>query len=180
MDIQVVSVGQPQQISKNGKAWDEIEINYISKNGPANRKIKSFEGEVFKQVKSLKEGDNAKVTLLKEGNFWNWKDVQKDAAAPAVLTITSLSAPQAAKKTGDWETSDERAKKQYYIVRQSSISSAIAYFNSGNQVAHSVEEILEVAKKFEEFVFSGEVPQAEKKPRGRPAKQQEAEPEEMQ
>ena len=50
-------------------------------------------------------------------------------------------------------TPEERAKKQVYIVRQSSISSAIAYA-TGVKAVKTVDELLGIAKMFESYVFN--------------------------
>jgi hypothetical protein len=51
-----------------------------------------------------------------------------------------------------YETKEERAVKQRYIVRQSSISSAIELLTS-NGLESTVGDVLNVAKQFEAFVF---------------------------
>ena len=55
-----------------------------------------------------------------------------------------------------YETPEERAKKQVYIVRQSSIANAIQFYALVNveDVTNSVENILATAKQFEHYVFS--------------------------
>jgi hypothetical protein len=55
----------------------------------------------------------------------------------------------------NYETPAERAKRQVYIVRQSSINAAIALYVAQNPkgAAVSVEEILKVAGTFEAYVF---------------------------
>jgi predicted RNA-binding protein with TRAM domain len=174
MEVQIVSVAKPRQVTKGDKAWNEVEVQFIGKNGPGKRSIKSFEGEVFKQVQGLNEGDTAEVTVVKNGQFWNWTGVEKKAGGGAGASSGGPVASAAPQKKGDWETSEERANKQHYIVRQSSIANAIALGATGD-----VDEILQIAKRFEDFVFSGEVPVAEKRAKGRP-KKEEQEPEEMQ
>ena len=52
-----------------------------------------------------------------------------------------------------YETADERAKKQVYIVRQSSLANAIAFVGTGVQ-EFAVKDIINIAKQFEKYVFS--------------------------
>jgi hypothetical protein len=58
-------------------------------------------------------------------------------------------------RVGSWETPDERAKKQVYIVRQSSIGAAIDYLDKFREADAevAVSDVLRVATQFENFVF---------------------------
>lgn len=51
----------------------------------------------------------------------------------------------------NYETKEERAARQVYIIRQSSISSAIDLLKDSKP---TVEGVLNVAKQFEEYIFS--------------------------
>jgi hypothetical protein len=118
MDIQVVAVSPVEQGGKNGKAWNQVHIDFISKNGAQKRTVRDFEGEVFKQVQALTAGDNASVTVVKEGKFWNWKAVSKSAGSAGSPTSVGSPAPtggvdKAPAKKGDWETKEERADRQH-------------------------------------------------------------------
>jgi hypothetical protein len=57
---------------------------------------------------------------------------------------------------GSWETPEERALKQVYIVRQSSIANAIALLAvEGPGITPDVEWVIATAKTFENYVFDG-------------------------
>ena len=47
------------------------------------------------------------------------------------------------------ETKEERAARQVYIIRQSSLSTAVELLGQGK----SVDEVIKVAKQFETYVF---------------------------
>ena len=53
-----------------------------------------------------------------------------------------------------YETPEERAKKQVYIVKQSSINAAIQLLSVGAKQPPSTELVLTEAQKFVDFVFA--------------------------
>ncbi len=56
----------------------------------------------------------------------------------------------------NYETKEERARRQVLIVRQSCLSTAVAFAASRQPkgVTCEAEDILVIARKFEEFVFA--------------------------
>jgi hypothetical protein len=52
-----------------------------------------------------------------------------------------------------YETSEERAKKQQYIVRQTSIDYAIKYLNQNIPKGYSKAELFALADEIGEYVF---------------------------
>lgn len=109
-------------------------------------------------IAALKPGDDFTMVKEKEGEFWNVKSI-------VVGVVQQTSAPSAGggtKGTGStasprstYETPEERAKKQVYIVRQSSITSAISLIAATTKKG-SVNDVLSMAKQFEAFVFDQE------------------------
>jgi hypothetical protein len=176
MEIKVTAVDGPVAQSKGKGNWQEYKVSYVDKMGRnKTQTIRSFEQQTFSDFAEISDGDfpvNVEVTVKKEGDFWNWKGAKVIGAAtndtPAKTNNTSSGSTVS---KGNWETAEERAAKQKYIVRQSSITNAIALCGAGNPV----DVILTVAKAFEDFVFSGEIPVAEKKA-GRKAKDAIADP----
>lgn len=65
---------------------------------------------------------------------------------------TAVSNSNASAPRGNWETPEERAAKQDFIIRQSSISSAISFFE-GAKARPAVEDVLKVADQFRNYVF---------------------------
>ena len=61
------------------------------------------------------------------------------------------SASVGARVTGsNYETKEERAARQVYIIRQSSLSTAVELLGQGKSVA----DVIATAKQFEAYVFS--------------------------
>ena len=52
----------------------------------------------------------------------------------------------------NYETKEERAQRQVYIIRQSSISSAVELLGTGAKTA----DVIATAKEFEAYVFAKE------------------------
>jgi hypothetical protein len=143
-------------------------------------------GEVVQVVSEKKENDK----------FWNWIGVAPVTGSPEVQAETDTGANKAdqsgavdnprpavrdsaatgsrGKVTGsNYETPAERALRreadrvrQYYIVRQSSISAAIdllkaqPYLNGVGGTVFSKEQVVEVAKYFEQHVMGPVAPAA--------------------
>lgn len=92
--------------------------------------------------------------------YWEFASLRSTGEKAAVATgsepevgsgkLGSVSSPA----KGNWETSDERAARQVYIIRQSSLSTAVAFYDV-NKVKPSVEDVVTTAKQFADFVLKG-------------------------
>lgn len=160
----VISIEMDKNITKqNGGSYKGTSLLYRDESG--NAKEQNFHNNVLKfnpAVKSalqdLITGDMFTMVKEKEGEFWNVKSITKNAGNSGVngevnVTAAVSKVTPASKGGSTWETAEERARKQVLIVRQSSLSSAVAYAAT-KKVPPTVEEILEVAKAFEGYVFS--------------------------
>lgn len=123
------------------------------------KKLMSFaEKEAFTILSNAKMGEVFTVSRVKdEKGYWKWASVVSGSAAPAAATPTYQSqatgAPMAnATPKSTYETPEERAKRQVMIVRQSSISNAIALLKTEKHTP-TTKEVLAVAKEFENFVL---------------------------
>mgnify|MGYP003349485393 FL=1 len=154
MLITLVDVSTPQ-VTKTAKGqYQAIEVSYKNEQGQIQgKKLMSFSNPtVFKAIQEFAKGDVLNVEAVKDDQgYWQWKAVQKSDGSEPVTT--ARPAATGGKVTGsNYETPEERAKRQVYIVRQSSISSAIDLLKSnGNDV--KVDNVLEVAKQLENYVF---------------------------
>jgi hypothetical protein len=157
MLITLVDVSTPQ-VTKTAKGqYQAIEVSYKNEQGQIQgKKLMSFSNPtVFKAIQEFAKGDILNVEATKDDQgYWQWKAVQKSDGTEPVKT--SAPAGSGGRVTGsNYETPEERAKRQVYIVRQSSISSAIDLLKSnGNDV--KVDNVLAVAKQLEAFVFGNE------------------------
>lgn len=116
-----------------------------------------FNMALKQQLKELKTGDQVVIDKEKpEGNsFWKVNGILKQGsvASPAQAAAVHGSPAQPSPKS-TYETPEERAKKQVYIVRQSSIATAASFLKGEDT---QPERILELAKQFEAYVFGTEL-----------------------
>ena len=122
--------------------------------------ITKYNKEAAVCLGSLTAGDDFIMVKEKEGEFWNVKSIRKDdgstvsnvadnSKAATSTGSTRVGAVSTAPRTSTYETPEERAIKQVYIVRQSSISASINFLNHDGDVG----DVLRVAKQFEAYVF---------------------------
>ena len=141
MRIKIKSVGD---VVKE-KNYFYVPVVYDEDGKEVSKKIFSFQEKAYNVVKSAKEGETFDVTLEKNKNgYWEWSAVEKAGNAGE----TPKAAPG---RAGTFETSEERARRQILIVRQSSISNAIEYQKIAD-IQPTVERILDVAAQFEAWV----------------------------
>lgn len=164
MLITVLSAVKTQATSKAGKPYSYIELAYKGEDGKVQgKKVMPF-GESKQVADMLGQAQPSEVwniTMVKnEGTgYWDWTNAKKsDGTATTTTEASSASTTRqpAGKVIGStYETPDERARKQVYIVRQSSITAALSFHNGK---AKSTADVINTAKEFEKFVFStGEV-----------------------
>jgi hypothetical protein len=122
------------------------------------KKIMSFaEKNAFETLKGASMGQVFTIVRQKDDKgYWKWVDVQSGE----VSNMSTPSASQATQATpakttpkSTYETPEERAARQVMIVRQSSISSAVALAAASSKTKVTPEEIIEVAKQFEAYVM---------------------------
>lgn len=145
--------------------FKEASITHKTDDGKVdNRRLVNFgeEKEVFKILTVSKRGDRFQITpqkILNEKDgkeYWRW--VKADpfvAATESTGQVVPVSGKPAPRST--YETTEERAARQVYIVRQSSITAAINFLvaqNGGDvKKKFSAEEVLNLASTFETHVF---------------------------
>jgi hypothetical protein len=150
MRIQVIERGNTEsKKSAKGTTYSLFNLKYESDGKPRDRKIMSFDKDAYGILKNATPNEQYEIDLEKNGDFWDWKKVVKvDAANDASASGTGVGKPVA---KGNWETSEERAKRQVYIARQNSVTNAVNFCGSDS----TVDEVLSVAKQFVDFIFSG-------------------------
>lgn len=130
--------------------YNQLSVGYTDINSGQEHtyKLMSFVNkEAYNMLKSSKSGDEFHVVCNKnDKGYWTWQEVS--VLGSQVKTAKANPSPRST-----YETPEERARKQLYIIRQSSITSAINYCSTIDWVEASVEDVIEIAQKFEEYVF---------------------------
>lgn len=169
--LEISHIGKLRTVpGKNKRSYHELDVVYWENGDKKELKTRTLRDfvnpAVFKTAQSLNEGDFAVADLIKDDNgYWNWKSLEKmDSEQAQAENQAGQESSQSATRTGEtkptgrvmgsnYETPQERAWRQVLIVRQSSLAQAITYHkeflaNSGN----TIEEVLDTASKFEEWV----------------------------
>lgn len=137
------------------RPYKVAEVAYKSDGKTKGMKVLDFvQREVFASLMSInpQPGDILEVEFSQnDKGFWQFSSVAK---GEKVASVGSSGAAPAA-KTGNWETSTERAARQVMIVRQSSLSNAVA-LSEANKAKSTPEDIIAIAKVFEAYVLGTE------------------------
>ena len=122
------------------------------------KKVMSFGAtkDSFSTLALAQPGESYEVTIVKNDKGYNdWVSMAKaeaGASSPAVSAPAGGKAPAATPRS-TYETPEERAQRQVLIVRQSSLSSAVALLTVGAKTAPSAQAVVDIAKQFEDYVF---------------------------
>lgn len=137
-------------------SYQKLELAFKGEDGKVlGKNIMSFGAAAvtFKVLAKAQGGEVYDITSVKNeaSGYWDWTNAAKGEAGSA-LVASSASPPAVGTTKSTYETSEERARKQVYIVRQSSLSAAINYIGDTKKV--STNDVIAVAKQFEAYVFS--------------------------
>jgi len=168
MKIKIVSIEKNAATAKNGKPYEVIEVAYknLSFNGKMeSRKIMPFgsTADTARMLSKASAGELYEITVVKNAAGYNdWTACAPTDEAPTTpyphpVTASKLASLPNKASSGNYPTAEERAKTQVYIVRQSSINQALEYLKlTGTDMDRipEVTDVLEIAKKFEQHVFS--------------------------
>lgn len=145
--VEVLSVS----VEDKGK-YKLAEVAYKDAAGKVtSKKLMSFTyPDVYKAFTDAKQGNVFQVETQKnDKGYIDWISVATGGAASAAPAARSGNATP--KST--YETAEERAVRQVLIVRQSSLSNAVEFLALNPKKVPTPQEVVEVAKFFESYVF---------------------------
>jgi hypothetical protein len=148
MQIEVIGVA----VENKGK-YRVANVTYKSNGKVDAKNVMSFVfKDVFTTLSEAKQGDVFEVTAQKNNKgYWDWTEVK--AGGKNTAGSAEAAGPRGPVRS-TYETPEERAKRQVYIVRQSSVTAAIALAELNKVKAPLTEaDVITSAKKFEEYVF---------------------------
>lgn len=143
-------------VAKGKTKYGKASVAYTYNGEQRSQNIMSFANPtVFKQVQEL-VGQEVEVTMTKNsGGYSEWSAIEVDATE-GVKTPSTGTPTNTTRVTGsNYETAEERAKKQVYIIKQSSITAAISILNSQNQPA-TVDAVKETAQDLTDWVLGND------------------------
>ena len=158
VNIEVIDVDYADVPKKKGKGtYGKLTVTHKTDEGKIEAKACmdfATPKDVFARLRESKKGDTFAITREKDANgYWIWTGVDtqvstvgKPAAANSP-SVGSYSKPQ-------YETADERAARQVYIIKQSSIASAVELLKHKDA---SPEQVIAAAQVFVDYVLGKRV-----------------------
>lgn len=146
---------------KNGKPYKVNEVAY--KNHSFQDKLEEVKvnsySKIFPKVGEMQTGQSFLIDKEKnDGGFWEWQSIvpisPDQLASSTKESIKDTGSIKAIQVKSTYETPEERAKKQVYIVKQSSISNAVSMLSVGAKAPLKREEVLLLAQELVNWVFS--------------------------
>jgi hypothetical protein len=169
MRIKILAVDL-KEVKDGKKDYKQLDVSYknLDFGRVEGKKIVSFASpDVFQALKDAKAGDEFDVTKGEKSaaGFVSWTRCvpASEAGVSETSGNTGQAVPPSAggKGTGTstprstYETPEERAKKQVYIVRQSNIKDSISLLTA-NETNFGVKDVLAIAKQLEAYVFGND------------------------
>jgi hypothetical protein len=140
MQIKILEVGNVSTLQGKKGAYSLFTLKYEADGKARDRKIMSFAKEVYGELLKSTPNEKYEIGLKQNGDFWDWVSITKLASSDG----DSAVGRPAAKSGGNWETSEERARRQVYIMRQNALTNAVAYCSD----SATVGQVLKVAAQF--------------------------------
>ena len=168
MQISILNVQSTTQTAKSGKPYQQLEVAYknLTFQGKVeSKKVMPFGAQkaVFDALANATVGNVFEITVVKNEKGYNdWTSAKQAApGAPGLEAAVGNGSINNAKPTmgqttqvkSTYETPEERAKKQIYIIRQSSISSAVDTLTAGAKSPPTSEAILALAQTYYDWVM---------------------------
>lgn len=161
ISIQILSTSVETKPTSKG-SYQQLEVAYknLTFQGKVeSKKLMSFgaNADAFKALASAGPTTYWEVEVVKNDKGYNdWVKVTRMETAPSVTipaTKGTATVGTSISTKGNWETPEERAQKQVYIIRQSSLSNAVAMLTPGAKAPVKMEDVLKLAKELEEYVL---------------------------
>lgn len=140
-------------VGSGAKKYGKAAVKHDNGKGEKTQYLVSFKNpEVFKKVQEM-VGQTVEVENKKEGDFWQWVSIQVAGGSPAAGSAPSSGAQATRVSGSNYETKEERAARQVLIVKQSSLSNAVAMLTPGAKAALEKEKVLELAQELTDWVL---------------------------
>lgn len=150
VEIQEVVITEAGNGPRKYKVADVI---YTWNGNNRKQRVMSFANpDVFKTISGISTPASVEVEVTK--NAKGYDEWAKVVVLTGSNSAPAASAPKASGKVlgSNYETAEERAKRQLMIVRQSSIANALTYHDK-DDVRPSIADVLETAQQFVDFVY---------------------------
>jgi hypothetical protein len=150
INIEVIDVTVEEVPRPSGKgSYEKATVTFKNTEGKVDAKtLLDFASKnVWPVITTAKKGDTFSVEREKDAKgYWVWTEIAKQDMPVAPTTNKTPTKPT-------YETPDERAQRQVYIIRQSSLTNAIALLGPKSKV----EDVLKTASIFVDYVLQNGV-----------------------
>jgi hypothetical protein len=163
MFITVIDVGSPNSHpTSKGGSYQSIEVTYKGEDSKVgSKKLMSFANPtVFNAAKTWAKGDTVNIRTEKlpgkDGQlYWQWTGIDTgDAPVGAPSQTTGATPTSSRPAVSNYETREERAARQILIVRQSTLSNAIALLTTGAKAPPSNADVFKLADELQTYIFN--------------------------
>lgn len=151
--IKIVEVNI-EEVRQGRNKYDRAAVVYSYNGQNRTQNVMSFSNPaIFAKVRSMVVGQEYNVEVTKnDQGYTQWAAI--DLVGADKPTDPKIQTTPARSNVSTYETAQERAIKQLYIVRQSSISHALTYLNNQAKPDYNVRNVLDIAQEFVDFVFN--------------------------
>ena len=151
MQIEIVSIATNTVPTAKG-SYQVTEVAYKDlKDGKINgKKIMSFANkEVYKVMTNAKVGDKYDIGLEKDDKgYWQWKSATLSTGETSPAKNSGNPSPRST-----YETPEERAIRQDYIIRQSCLTNAVNSLKL-DKAAVSFDDVTQLAEAYVKFIYN--------------------------
>lgn len=160
MNITLLNTSISTGTDKNGKPYQIADVAFKNNTYGGKvegKKITSYNKAAFDVLAVAMPGDIYEITTEKKGQYVEWTAMVKATAgspAPAPQAFAGRTTATNPSPRSNYETPEERAQRQVFIVRQSSIANAVSALSVGAKSALKAGEVVALAKEFESYVFA--------------------------
>jgi hypothetical protein len=128
-------------------------VEYLNQEGRSEKKnVVSFGNKaLYATLSAASKGEVFDVKLNKnDKGYWEFTEATKSEGSSSSSQSSKTGATASPRST--YETPEERAARQVYIIRQSSLSTAVNVLSVGAKSV-KLDDVLATAKVFEDYVF---------------------------
>ena len=164
MQIQIITTSLETKPTAKG-SYQQLEVvfkNLTFQGKVESKKLMSFGAgaPTFKTLSTAAAGAIYDIAVVKNDKGFNdWTSASPtDGTAPPPAAATPAAASEYGAKTtttpkSTYETPEERALRQVLIVRQSSVSSAVAMLSVGSKAPLKAADVIATATELVDYVF---------------------------
>lgn len=165
-EIQVIDTEVVVKPTKKGH-YNQLTVTYknLDKDDKIEaKKIMDFaQKDLFESLSKAIKGTTYMVSAEKneQSGYWDWVEVNQSTGGNPTTVVekngntAAIPAKGSITPKSTYETAEERAVKQKYIIRQSSISSAIQLLDTNGDTENTVADVINIAESFYIYVMCG-------------------------